>query len=62
VLKSRTFESGGYKRTVTEITVSRAFAIASSESDEHNALPEEEGANGSHDADNHEDAGWPQVV
>lgn len=61
-LKSRSFESGGYKRTVYEITVARVFAIASTDSDGHNALPEEEATNGSYDADNHDDAGWPQVV
>jgi single-stranded DNA-binding protein len=61
-LKSRTFESGGYKRTVTEITVTRAFGIASSGSDDHNELPEEEGTNGSNDANSNDEAGWPQVV
>jgi single stranded DNA-binding protein len=61
-LKSRSFESGGYKRTVYEITVTRVFAIASADSEEHNPLPEEEGTNGSYVADNHHDAGWPQVV
>ena len=61
-LKSRTFESGRYKRTVTEITVTRVFGIASSGSDDHNELPEEEGANGSNDANSNDEAGWPQVV
>ncbi len=61
-LKSRTFESGGYKRTVFEITVARVFAIASSDSDDHNELPEEEGTNGSNDANNNDEASWPQVV
>jgi single-strand DNA-binding protein len=61
-LKSRSFESGGYKRTVYEITVARVFAIASTDSDDQNALPEEEATNGSYDADNHDNADWPQVV
>jgi single-strand DNA-binding protein len=61
-LKSRSFESSGYKRTVYEITVARVFAIASTDSDDHNALPEEETTNGSYDANSHDDAGWPQVV
>jgi single stranded DNA-binding protein len=60
-LKSRTFESGGYKRTVYEISVARAFAIASTD-DDYNAVTDEEGINGSYDADKHEDTGWPQVV
>jgi single-stranded DNA-binding protein len=61
-LKSRTFESGRYKRTVTEITVTRVFGIASFGSDDHNELPEEEGTNGSNDANSNDEAGWPQVV
>jgi single stranded DNA-binding protein len=62
-LKSRTFESGRYKRTVTEITVTRVFGIASSGSDDHSELPEEEeGTNGSNDANSNDEAGWPQVV
>ena len=61
-LNSRSFESNGYKRTVYEISVARVFAIASSDNDDHKALTEEEGINGSYDADTHEDAGWPQVV
>jgi single stranded DNA-binding protein len=61
-LKSRTFESGGYKRTVTEITVTRAFGIASSGSDDHNEFPEEDVTNGSNDANSNDEASWPQVV
>jgi single stranded DNA-binding protein len=61
-LKSRAFESGGYKRTVTEITVARAFGIAPSDTDDHNELPEDEGINGSNDANSNDDAGWPQIV
>jgi single-stranded DNA-binding protein len=61
-LKSRSFESGGYKRTVYEITVERVFAIASTDSDDHTAVPDDEGTNGSYDANNHDDASWPQVV
>jgi single-strand DNA-binding protein len=61
-LKSRSFESGGYKRTVYEITVERVFAIASTDSDDHTAVPDEEGTNGNYDANNQDDAGWPQVV
>jgi single stranded DNA-binding protein len=58
ILKTRSFESGGYKRTVTEITAVRIFAIASTDGDDTNALTEEEATNGSDDANN-DDHGWP---
>lgn len=61
-LKSRTFESGGYKRTVYEISVARVFAIASSDNDDLNALPDEEGTNGRIITDTHDDSAWPEVV